>query len=478
MDLEKRNRYILIITVIVMLFIVLANGIYLSLKNTKDESDVKVKINQIYSSEYDIVVLGDQYYLGLFDDKIHAIINSDGKEVYKTDEGISGAKWFKNKDDNYIIYTNNNDKLKIYLFDGIEFNLINSYDTEDSVKPVLYVNNEDKYIVSLVSSYDNNLVLYDLYDNNSIILEDTLLLTDYIKDNVYYTNNDDYLVTMKDNKVGCIDFNGNTIIDYQYDNLLSTDNDSFIGVNNKKLYGVIDTDNNVLIDFKYNAINYFDNYYVVVNNKNKMALFDGEYKNVTGFTMDYNSLLEFSLKEANNSFKMYVLDNSIVLLNNYGEDFYKTEYDKHNLYVISDGKVINTINQIGFGITNLIYSYDKEYNVVIYNDYMIPIGNFKIDDVSKINSIKYINDKDIVVDCVSLNGVAKKIYYNSKYDVISFKYGDLVFTSSDYYVYLNNDEITVTDKNDNVISSKKCDNVIVNGDELIIDNEIYLIKES
>ena len=45
-------------------------------------------------------------------------------------------------------------------------------------------------------------------------------------------------------------------------------------------------------------------------------------------------------------------------------------------------------------------------------------------------------------------------------------------------IYLNNDEITVTDKNDNVISSKKCDNVIVNGDELIIDNEIYLIKES
>lgn len=478
MDKEKRNRYLLITVVVLMLLIVAFISIMLSLNSKNNESVVKIRFNQTYSSDYKLKPLGDNYYLGLYDDGIHAIVDSEGKEIYKTDIGIFNASWYKTLDNKYLIYTNNDNKLKLYIFDGNSFESIRSYDTTDTVKPVLYNDGNNEYIIALVS--DNSI--YHINDDKIIDLENEYLVCDYIKDNIYYTYNSNSLIVMKDSLMGAIDLDGNILIDFKYNNLINTYNDTLVALNKKNLYGVIDYNDNIVFKFNYEVIDSYKNYYLVVNYKNKMALFDTEFNNITGFEMNYNTLDLYNLRGSNNSIKFIDLKDNIIIINNNLEDMNKTEFDYHNMYIINNGKIIDNINEIGFNFENVYYSYDDNYNINIYNEYMILIGKFKIDNVNRIIDIKYVDDENIAVSYLDNDGQNIIKYFNKKFEEIDFNLGELVYSTNNYYVYLKKDDegsyLTIKDNKKNEIIKKDGSNIIVNNNTIVIDSDIYNIKES
>ena len=101
MDIEKRNRYILIIVIVLMLISVLVTGIFMALEHKNSEVTTNVKLNQIYTSDYELVSLDGNYFFGMYENKIHAIIDKEGVEIYKTDEGINNASWYQLSDGYY-----------------------------------------------------------------------------------------------------------------------------------------------------------------------------------------------------------------------------------------------------------------------------------------------------------------------------------------------------------------------------------------
>lgn len=451
----------------------------MALEHKNSEVTTNVKLNQIYTSDYELVSLDGNYFFGMYENKIHAIIDKEGVEIYKTDEGINNASWYQLSDGNYLIYTNNNNRLKIYLFDGKEFNIIRSYETSADVKPIVYLDDNNSYIVSLVSNVDNNLYLYSIYVDNVIVLNDTLLVGDNIKDNIYYTYSSDSLIVTKDGKVGSIDLNGNSIIDFKYDNLFNTTSDNYIAINNKGFYGVIDKEDNILLDFKYSVIASYNEYYLVVNNKNKMALYDKDFNNITGFNMNYNSIIEFDYKSLNNSINLYEFNDNIVVINNNKEDLNKTEFDYHNMYIINNGKIINNINQIGFGvIENLLYSYDNKYNINFYNEYLVNIGSVSLGEIGAINNIYYVSNDNICINYIDFDNNKNVKCYDKKFNEIPYQYDGLVNVYDNYNIYINDNTLTIKDFNNKELLNISGNKIGVYNNIVIVDNDLYEIKES
>ena len=95
MDDTKRNQLVLITIIVLLLSFVIGFTIYSVLKGKKDNNEFTVKFKQIYSSDYDLRILNDNYYIGLYDGKINVFIDNDGKEVYRTNVEIPFTDYFK-----------------------------------------------------------------------------------------------------------------------------------------------------------------------------------------------------------------------------------------------------------------------------------------------------------------------------------------------------------------------------------------------
>lgn len=481
MEKEKINQMFVIIVIMVLLIFVVVFIVSTLLSSKEDNVDkLQVKFNQIYSSDYELRAIDDKYFIGSYEKNIiNVIIDNNGQEIYKGNENIYYENIYKTKNDEYIIYNNIDNKLNVYLFDGEKMETLYNLDNVSYIKPVIYKGIDQEYIVCFVSVVNDDLYIYSLDNIGMKIIDDVSLMGDQINDNFYYIYNDEYLVVKnKEEKMGVIDLFGEVVIDYKYDNILNTYNNSFIVLDDSK-YGIIDEHGEKLLKSSYKAIYDFGNYYIVVNTKNKMALYNEEYDNLTGFKMDYDSLIPFDLRGSVRSVMLYKVNGKIVVVNNYLEDVNKTEYDKHDFYIINGEDIQKEIEQIGFGCGNVVYTYDDDYKIKIYDNYFETILEYKLNNVSKVEDILLVGNNLYQVIYYDNENKLTKVYIDNDGQERDYDLGTILFDKTLYTGFIKEEDnllsLTMYDKNLEMLDTlegKYIDNV---GDYVVVDNSIYKI---
>lgn len=481
MEKEKINQMFVIIVIMVLLIFVVVFIVSTLLSSKEDNVDkLQVKFNQIYSSDYELRAIDDKYFIGSYEKNIiNVIIDNNGQEIYKGNENIYYENIYKTKNDEYIIYNNIDNKLNVYLFDGEKMETLYNLDNVSYIKPVIYKGIDQEYIVCFVSVVNDDLYIYSLDNIGMKIIDDVSLMGDQINDNFYYIYNDEYLVVKnKEEKMGVIDLFGEVVIDYKYDNILNTYNNSFIVLDDSK-YGIIDEHGEKLLKSSYKAIYDFGNYYIVVNTKNKMALYNEEYDNLTGFKMDYDSLIPFDLRGSVRSVMLYKVNGKIVVVNNYLEDVNKTEYDKHDFYIINGEDIQKEIEQIGFGCENVVYTYDDDYKIKIYDNYFETILEYKLNNVSKVEDILLVGNNLYQVIYYDNENKLTKVYIDNDGQERDYDLGTILFDKTLYTGFIKEEDnllsLTMYDKNLeilDILEGKYIDNV---GDYVVVDNSIYKI---
>lgn len=481
MEKEKINQMFVIIVIMVLLIFVVVFIVSTLLSSKEDKVDkLQVKFNQIYSSDYELRAIDDKYFIGSYEKNIiNVIIDNNGQEIYKGNENIYYENIYKTKNDEYIIYNNIDNKLNVYLFDGEKMETLYNLDNVSYIKPVIYKGIDQEYIVCFVSVVNDDLYIYSLDNIGMKIIDDVSLMGDQINDNFYYIYNDEYLVVKnKEEKMGVIDLFGEVVIDYKYDNILNTYNNSFIVLDDSK-YGIIDEHGEKLLKSSYKAIYDFGNYYIVVNTKNKMALYNEEYDNLTGFKMDYDSLIPFDLRGSVRSVMLYKVNGKIVVVNNYLEDVNKTEYDKHDFYIINGEDIQKEIEQIGFGCENVVYTYDDDYKIKIYDNYFETILEYKLNNVSKVEDILLVGNNLYQVIYYDNENKLTKVYIDNDGQERDYDLGTILFDKTLYTGFIKEEDnllsLTMYDKNLEILDTlegKYIDNV---GDYVVVDNSIYKI---
>lgn len=481
MEKEKINQMFVIIVIMVLLIFVVVFIVSTLLSSKEDNVDkLQVKFNQIYSSDYELRAIDDKYFIGSYEKNIiNVIIDNNGQEIYKGNENIYYENIYKTKNDEYIIYNNIDNKLNVYLFDGEKMETLYNLDNVSYIKPVIYKGIDQEYIVCFVSAVNDDLYIYSLDNIGMKIIDDVSLMGDQINDNFYYIYNDEYLVVKnKEEKMGVIDLFGEVVIDYKYDNILNTYNNSFIVLDDSK-YGIIDEHGEKLLKSSYKAIYDFGNYYIVVNTKNKMALYNEEYDNLTGFKMDYDSLIPFDLRGSVRSVMLYKVNGKIVVVNNYLEDVNKTEYDKHDFYIINGEDIQKEIEQIGFGCGNVVYTYDDDYKIKIYDNYFETILEYKLNNVSKVEDILLVGNNLYQVIYYDNENKLTKVYIDNDGQERDYDLGTILFDKTLYTGFIKEEDnllsLTMYDKNLEILDTlegKYIDNV---GDYVVVDNSIYKI---
>lgn len=481
MEKEKINQMFVIIVIMVLLIFVVVFIVSTLLSSKEENIDkLQVKFNQIYSSDYELRAIDDKYFIGSYEKNIiNVIIDNNGQEIYKGNENIYYENIYKTKNDEYIIYNNIDNKLNVYLFDGEKMETLYNLDNVSYIKPVIYKGIDQEYIVCFVSVVNDDLYIYSLDNIGMKIIDDVSLMGDQINDNFYYIYNDEYLVVKnKEEKMGVIDLFGEVVIDYKYDNILNTYNNSFIVLDDSK-YGIIDEHGEKLLKSSYKAIYDFGNYYIVVNTKNKMALYNEEYDNLTGFKMDYDSLIPFDLRGSVRSVMLYKVNGKIVVVNNYLEDVNKTEYDKHDFYIINGEDIQKEIEQIGFGCGNVVYTYDDDYKIKIYDNYFETILEYKLNNVSKVEDILLVGNNLYQVIYYDNENKLTKVYIDNDGQERDYDLGTILFDKTLYTGFIKEEDnllsLTMYDKNLEILDTlegKYIDNV---GDYVVVDNSIYKI---
>lgn len=470
MNEVKRNQMIIIGVVVLLIVCVIASAIVYNVVNNKDNG-YKVEFHQLYNSEYDLHLLDNGVFFGTYDGKLNVFVDKDGKEIFKTDNLIDYDSYYKTKEGNYLFYSNKDNKLNVYIFDGEVFKLQHSFENANYVKPII----SNDVIVALTSFVDGKLYFYSLENDGINVLYDETLIADRFVDNVYYNNSSKYFViTNKDGKYGAVNVSGEYIIKCEYDDLITLKNDQFIVKNENGKYGIIDNASNVVVKYLYDGIIPYDDYYIFIKG-NKMALFDKEYNNLTKFKMNYNDLLGFNYR-SDLSVKLYTVGDRIIVLNNYLDDYYDRDYKNHNMYVILDGKIVDNINQVGFYNDKIIYSYNSKYEYKIYNNDMKVIKEFRLDnyeDIKKINSVQYYNDETLLIRYSDSKKDYKKLFNYDGKEVKNEK--EVILSNSMYYLVKGDKKVIVYDYEDNVLAESIGEVKYVDSNFIILDKILYKI---
>ena len=280
---NQKNKILLISTIIVLLLSVGAIFIYLGLDSKNKEK--KLKIEQLYISDYDLYFLGDNYFYGTYNNKIGVIIDNKGKEIYKNNNGITYDNIYELQNGNFLIYNNIDNELHTYIFDGTKIDSYYNIKEVSNIIPILYTKDDKQYLISFAEQKDNNLYLYNLDNKGIIVLQDTILTN--IKDG-YKTNNPNSIIIKKNNKYGVVDLEGNILIEEKYPYLESDSNGNYIAKNEKNNYGIINKNNETILKFNYKLITESNSYYLVVNTNNKLSLYDKNITDLLNFKMNYN----------------------------------------------------------------------------------------------------------------------------------------------------------------------------------------------
>lgn len=479
---ENRNKCIVVIGVLLLFFGLIFTGVTVSYADKKSNSDIVVKLDQLYSSDYDLSNFDNKYFIGSYEDnKIDVIIDENGSEILKNIDNIYYDGIYKMKDDRYLIYNNRDNNLNTYIFDGEKIEHFYEIKEVSYVKPVLYKGIDRGYIIGFVSMVDNNLYIYGLNSTGIVVLNNTLIVGDDFTNNVYYSYNENNIVVKNDKDLyGVVSLTGEVIIDFVYKDIINSSNDTFIALNQDDLYGIVDKSNNELVKFKYNVIDQYDNYFLFVNKDNKMALYDSSYNKIVDYAMEYNTLLKYDLRSNIRSINLYKVNGKIAIVNNYLEDINGTEYEKHSVYIIDGNTVIKEIEEIGFGYDNIVYTYDSKYNVSIYNSDVSLLCNIKLEDVNKINSINSVSNEIIKIEYVNIDNKVINEYYDLKGKKNDFKLGNLYFKDIDFkgYIKKNKGEYTLSiyDFENTLLTQINGKKIKKYNNYLIVDKGIYRIN--
>ena len=479
MEQEKRNQYILVSVVVILLIVVFAIGLFLAIKyKNKHLNNKEYYFNQVYYSEYKLDMIDENYFIGYLEDKqVNVIINKNGKEIFNNGNNIYYDGVYKTKEDTYIIYSNRDNNLVIYSFDGEKLEKIKEFSDVSYAKPIIYTNGNIEYIVGFTSQDNNNLYLYMLNDLETTIVNNVSLVGDKSVQGVYYTYSNNSLIVVNSSSLyGAIDFNGKQIISFKYKDLINTYDNSYIVQNSKGNYGIINNKEEAILKNKYKAIGLFNNYYLVVDSKNNMAVLDKDYKNLVGFNMKYDPLIDFDVRSDVNSIYLWRVGNNLVVVNNYLQDFNKTEYSKSSAYFIKNNKIIDTVKEVGFANEGIVYSYDKNYNVSIYDSDLTVTSSFKLEDATKIVSIS--RETDDIVKIVFLDeDESENIVYYQDGKEIDFDYGTVVGKKDDIYVIKKDDSIRLYNRDLNELDKLEGSDIVYKNGYLIVDNGIYRIEK-
>ena len=461
---NSKNKILLISTIIVLLLSVAAIFIYLGIDSNNKEK--KIKIEQIYISDYELDFLGDNYFYGTYNNRIGVIIDNKGKEIYKNNNGIAYENIYELLNGNFLIYNNTNEELYTYIFDGNKIDTYYDIKEVEKVTPIIYIKDEKKYLLAFAEQKEDNLYIYNLNNKGIIVLKDTTLSNN---NKEYITKNDNSIIIKKEDKYGVIDLEGNKLIEEKYLSLETDSNGNYIAKNEKKYYGLLNNKEEVLIKFNYKKITESESYYLIVNNENRLLLYDKELNPVIKNTMNYNNTEK-------TSYKLYKIDNNLIIINNLNEK--DNEYKYHNLYYIKDNKIEKEITEYGFNKNELIYTIDKNNKVTFYDYNMNEIDNIELSKEITIKNIEKINNKIKRITYLE-NDIEKTKYYNENNKQIEMSIGEKLIETSSYIVYLNTDnkeELVVYDLDGNKITYIQGENIRLKKNYIIIDKGIYKIE--
>lgn len=482
MDNEKRNQYIIIGIIGVLLLVVIGFVVLSIFQNKSEEDRTNVKFQQIYSSDYKLKALSDTYFIGSYqDNSISIIIDSSGKEIYTGLEDILYDGIYMLKDGNYLIYSNRNNTLKTYIFDGKSIRSSYKMDDISDVVPLLYTDGSKEYILGFISDKEEGTSFLPLDNTGFIVFSGKKIVADRRSDEAYYTYNEEYLVAQDSTGLfGVVDKKGDIVVEFKYQNIINSYYGSFIAQNEKDKYGILDKNGKLLVKFNYKVIDGYKDYYLVVNTKNKMALFDKEYQNLTGFVMEYDDLLQYDFRNKANSIQLDVLGSNVIVANNVGENLNGTEYYKHNLYVINKGKIIKTIKEYGYDLENVFYTLDKDSSIHIYDDVLQEVACLQVDDLGKVNQIKYVSDAMIKIEYVTRDEEEMQKYFNLEGKEVENEFGEFVLKVGEYSLYRNEDEtkISLYKPDFSKVDEIRGSYIEILKDYIIVDTSIYKIVVS
>ncbi len=379
--------------------------------------------NKLYSiksdKELDIEIVMKKYYI-THDEKYH-LYNSDNEEI-KTGNNIEGINEFLIKVDNKIIDYNNE-----VIFDNVK-----------GIKTFLdnkYLNINDNYFVDKKGKvlFDNTNIIEELNKNK---LSEYLIIK---KDDKYYT----YFT-----KLGKIIGKG---FDYYYHH----DKNVFIKDENNiyKLYKIglrkkigsipneIDNnyiiDNRIILNNKAFAIRKKDNYYGLLNYKDKSFI------KVTN--SDVNSIKKIDKHHC----LIETKDNNYIVNINKNKVVFKTNI-KFKEIVIFDNDYKSIKNKEGYILLN---QYDKQ---IMKLDKQIII-NSKV-SIGSINKDFYLYNLDNkTTNIFKKININKKVYYYSNDEVYDSNfnklYSDFITYSKDIIIYKYKDKVLFSNKKDNKLYS-------------------------
>ena len=444
MNEENKNRYILVVTVVLLLVSVMVVGVGLALNGKSKTKELpKIELKQIYSSEYDLKTLNDAFYIGMYEDNLSVIIDNVGLEVFVSDYDIPFDHFYKMTNGNYLFYNFDDNYLSTFVFNGSQLSQSYAFNALGKVDPILLNIGNENNLLGFAYNYEDKLYILNIYDGTSVILNNVYLEN-------YVVNNNYLIVKNDENKYGVIDLKGNLVIPYEYDNIQGTLNNTFIvSVGNQSF--VLDEFGNSIGD-KYTTIYGFKDYYIVLNNKGKMALCDINMNLVTKFEMEY----------VNGSIIDLYLSDEIILIKLDGK-----------FYVIDDnvnevrGTLYKINNTFMYYSDSIFYVLDADMNVV---DEISVREGYELSKVTaKNNFIK-----------LTLKNEEEEIYeyFNTHMEKLEAK-DNLVYTHNNYYVYLNNKddikELVITDIHNVVITTITGVNISLNKDYVVVDKSIYKI---
>lgn len=447
MNQNKKNRIVITITTIIMLLAVTIISVTLFIESKKDNDSITMR--QLYVSDNELRHLIDDYFYTKTSNDT-TIIKADKYEI-NIPFLLNYDNIYKLVDGKYVLYQNKDNHFTCYIFDGKELKQI--YDLNEELEPLIFNENNKTYLIGF-KKHNEKLLYYPVTSTEGIELTDI--------DDIIAVNKDYYLIK-NNNKYGIMDTEGNIIIKPIYNNIEIANNNIFIVQNNKKLYGIIDNNEKIIITFKYNYITKKDKYYLIVNSSNKLALMDESLNTIIDYQMNYNQLP--------NSLDLYENDNKLFIINNKNEKNKNIKYQYHNMYVIENKKIKETIDEEQvFGSNNYLY-YIKNNNLLSYDN----VANLKINNASEpIINAKKINDN--LIEITTYDGTNEKHkYFDKQFKEIIINNKDIIYNDENILIFSENDSLLITDINGNEKKHIKDTNILYNGKYVIIENCLYKI---
>ena len=430
-------------------------------------------------------ITGAIYWVNINKEEIIQVFARYNYKVYKTTSDkieILNDNYIIEKDkdgivekitefNNSVLYQNNNDKTVYTLIEGID-NQLYMYSVDKNID--LYCINKEKRLIATIDNSKKNIVpiifidsnnheiLLGFYGNNSVYTLDKKQYTingyELIGNNdksKIITLNKNEIIVVKNNKYGIYDIKDNvTLIDPKYDKINNYDDTYYIAFKGKEA-GIINSKEKVVLDFDYDLIKKN----IVIKN-DRLALLNNNFEIITKYDFKDNNAYVLTIDRKyllvtdgvaylinNNGTYSSIKENIIVCDNN--NDFYYSYNAKEKEFVIYDDNL------------------DKKYSIFVDN-YDIKNGTiYKFGNTIVINDTYYNFDTGEVLDKINMN-ILELSNVNIKYEKNNIN----VFVNDKKIYNYEYDVKTNKGKYMNVIN-----NNINNGFYIINDGEVLVIRK-